>query len=62
MDKLKLNIRANDMVSDRESIEDLCQCGKSVQLQTDVRELVDVINRMNLIPSNYIGREKLAQW
>ncbi|CAF2684418.1 unnamed protein product [Rotaria sp. Silwood2] len=44
MDKLKLNIRANDM------------------LQTDVRELLDVINRMNLIPSNYIGREKISKW
>lgn len=44
MDKLKLNIRANDM------------------LQTDVRELLDVINRMNIIPSNYIGREKIPKW
>ncbi|CAF0836915.1 unnamed protein product [Adineta steineri] len=44
MDKLKLNIRANDM------------------LQTDVRELLDVINRMNLIPANYVGREKLPKW
>ncbi|CAF0961978.1 unnamed protein product [Adineta steineri] len=44
MDKLRLNIRANDM------------------LQTDVRELLDVINRMNLIPSNYIGREKIPYW
>ncbi|UJR14547.1 hypothetical protein I4U23_001543 [Adineta vaga] len=44
MDKLKLNIRANDM------------------LQTDVRELLDVIHRMNLIPSNYIGREKISKW
>ncbi|CAF2886028.1 unnamed protein product [Rotaria sp. Silwood2] len=44
MDKLKLNIRANDM------------------LQTDVRELLDVINRMNMIPSNYIGREKISKW
>jgi len=44
MDKLKLNIRANDM------------------LQTDVRELLAVINRMNIIPSNYIGREKIPKW
>ncbi|UJR32234.1 hypothetical protein I4U23_019700 [Adineta vaga] len=44
MDKLKLNIRANDM------------------LQTDVRELLDVINRMNIIPSSYIGREKIPKW
>jgi ESCRT-I complex subunit VPS28 len=44
MDKLKLNIRANDM------------------LQNDVRELLDVINRMNMIPSNYIGREKISKW
>ncbi|CAF0743339.1 unnamed protein product [Adineta ricciae] len=44
MDKLKLNIRANDM------------------LQTDVRELLDVINQMSLIPSNYIGREKISKW
>ncbi|CAF3888512.1 unnamed protein product [Rotaria magnacalcarata] len=44
MDKLKLNIRANDM------------------LQTDVRDLLDVINRMNLIPSNYTGRDKIPKW
>ena len=44
MDKLKLNIRANDM------------------LQTDVRELLDVINRMNIIPSTYIGRERIPKW
>ncbi|CAF1073464.1 unnamed protein product [Adineta ricciae] len=44
MDKLKLNMRSNDM------------------LQTDVRELLDVINRMNIIPSSYIGREKIPKW
>jgi len=44
MDKLKLNIKFNDM------------------LQQDVRELLDVINRLNLIPSNYVGREKIPKW
>jgi len=44
MDKLRLNIRANDM------------------LQTDVRDLLAVINRMKLIPSTYIGQEKIPKW
>ncbi|CAF4919034.1 unnamed protein product, partial [Rotaria sp. Silwood1] len=35
---------------------------ETVSLQTDVRDLLDVINRMNLIPSNYIGREKIPKW
>ncbi|CAF3695764.1 unnamed protein product [Rotaria sordida] len=31
-------------------------------LQSDVRDLLGVINRMNLVPANYIGREKILKW
>lgn len=64
MDKLKLSIRATDMV--KTTIQKRNDTKKfslsSFQLLTDIRELYDVINRMNIVPNNYIGRSKLSAW
>ncbi|KAL7669816.1 hypothetical protein ACOME3_004762 [Neoechinorhynchus agilis] len=44
MDKLKLNVRSNDMI------------------QQDVRDLLEILNRLSIVPSSYIGKEKLHKW
>jgi ESCRT-I complex subunit VPS28 len=44
MDKLRLNIRAND------------------ELQPDIRDLYDVMNRLNLIPPDFEGKSRVQKW
>ena len=44
MDKLRLNIRAND------------------ELQQDIRDLHEVMNRLNLIPADFEGKARVHKW
>ncbi len=44
MDKLRLDIRAND------------------ELQPDLRDLVETMARLSLIPDGFEGKEKVNQW
>jgi ESCRT-I complex subunit VPS28 len=44
MDKLRLNIRAND------------------ELQPDIRDLFDVMNRLSLLPADFEGKFKVQKW
>ena len=46
----------------RSIIPEFSSSSSFFQLQQDVRELLDVINRMNIVPANYIGREKIPYW
>jgi ESCRT-I complex subunit VPS28 len=44
MDKLRLNIKAND------------------DLQTDLKDLYDVMNRLSLLPTDFEGKQKVYKW
>jgi ESCRT-I complex subunit VPS28 len=44
MDKLRLNIKAND------------------ELQPDLRELIDVLNRLSILPSDSEAKLKIQKW
>jgi ESCRT-I complex subunit VPS28 len=44
MDKLRLNIKAND------------------ELQPDLRELIDVLNRLSILPPDSEAKIKIQKW
>lgn len=44
MDKLRLNIRAND------------------EIQPDLRDLYDVINRLSILPPDFEGKSRVHKW
>lgn len=44
MDKLRLDIRAMDV------------------LHPDLRDLVDTMNRLSILPSDFEGKQKMSEW
>jgi len=44
MDKIRLNLRAND------------------ELQPEIRDLLDVMNRLSILPPNFEGKVKIQKW
>ncbi|NXW11686.1 VPS28 protein, partial [Fregetta grallaria] len=70
MDKLRLEIRAMDEVGfihvPREprfgDAGVAAQPGFSPQIQPDLRELMETMNRMSHLPPDFEGRQKVNQW